>query len=58
MVLIAGCGLGGCGVERDPTQPLTVDEGAALLRDIRKDRGRMEKLTPAEKRYLAETVGG
>jgi hypothetical protein len=51
---------GGCGSDRDPNQPpqrLTTDEGDALLREIRSDRGRMQKLTPAEREYLARTLG-
>lgn len=48
--------LGGCAEERDPNRPLTVDEGAALLRDVRDDRSRLDTLTPAERAYLVKTL--
>lgn len=47
----------GCGSDRDPNQRLSSDEGAALLREIRSDRGRMGNLTPAEREYLGRTLG-
>lgn len=41
---------------RDPHTPLSANEGAALLKDIRTDRSRMQNLTPAEKVYLQKTL--
>lgn len=59
-VVAAGAGtlmiLAACGQERDPNQPLTADQGAELLRDVRKDRSRLNELTPAEKAYLQRTL--
>lgn len=50
-------GLGGCESDaRDPSRPLSADEGEALLKDIRSDRGRMESLTPAERQYLYKSL--
>lgn len=46
----------GCGQERDPNRPLTADEGAELLREVRSDRRRLSDLTPAEKQYLLQTL--
>lgn len=40
----------------DPNRELTVDEGHKLLVEIRKDPKRMDKLTPAERRFLAKSV--
>lgn len=46
----------GCGQERDPNRPLSADEGAELLREVRSDRRRLSDLTPAEKQYLLQTL--
>ena len=67
---LSGCSGGGSGsgqqsqgglfgmfaTQRDPNRELTVDEGHKLLLEIRKNPKRMEKLTPAERRFLAKGV--
>lgn len=69
-VALAGCSGGGSGSQQqaqgglfglfapktDPNQELTVDQGHKLLLEIRKNPKRMEKLTPAERRFLAKGV--
>lgn len=55
-LLLAACGVGGCGSGRDPKAPLTVDEGDALLREIRDDPSKMKDLTPAQRQYLIKTL--
>lgn len=56
-VIVVGAGLAvGCAQERDPRKPLTADEGAQLLREIREDRTRLSDLTPAERQYLLRTL--
>lgn len=56
LVLGAMLGLSACTDERDPKKPLTADEGASLLQDLRRSPSRAQALTPAEKKYLSETV--
>lgn len=67
---LCGCAGGGSGTsgqsqgglfglfapKTDPNKELTVDQGHKLLIEIRKDPGRMDKLTPAERRFLAKAV--
>lgn len=67
---LSGCSGGGSGSRQqaqgglfglfapkvDPNRELTVDEGHKLLLEIRKNPKRMEKLTPAERRFLAKGV--
>lgn len=49
--------LTGCSTPRDPNAPLTADEGAELLREIRDNPvKRKQNLTPAERAYLVKTL--
>jgi hypothetical protein len=70
LAALSGCAGGGSGSQqqsqggffglfapkKDPNKELTVDEGHKLLVEIRKDPKRMDKLTPAERRFLAKAV--
>jgi hypothetical protein len=42
--------------DNKPAPELTVAEGTKLLKDIRKDPGRLETLSPQEKRFVAKAV--
>ena len=44
------------GPRRDPNADLTPAEGRKLVAAIQKDRKRLQKLTPAERRFLAATA--
>jgi hypothetical protein len=39
---------------KDPNAPLTDEEGAKLLEEIHSNPARLQKLTPAERHYLAQ----
>ncbi|MBX3403188.1 MAG: hypothetical protein KF699_07235 [Phycisphaeraceae bacterium] len=70
LAALSGCAGGGSGTsgqsqgglfglfasKTDPNKDLTVDQGHKLLLEIRKDPKRMDKLTPAERRFLAKAV--
>jgi len=45
----------GCG-SNDPNKPLTVNQGASLMRDVRKDPSKTQNLSPAEKAYLQQQL--
>lgn len=45
-----------CGASDAGDRPLTVDEGAALLGDIREKPQRAESLTPAERKYVQQIL--
>ena len=42
---------------RDPNTPLSADEGAALLRDVRAGRTGVSDLTPADRVFLHQWLG-
>jgi hypothetical protein len=56
LVALLFAGPSGCKSDADPYRPLTADEGAELLRDVRKDPSRKQDLTPAERAYLIRTL--
>ncbi len=49
-MLCAGCEC------NDPNRPLSADEGASLLKDVRKGDVNRGDLTPAERRYLQQKI--
>ena len=56
--LLICAALSGCGADaRDPNRELSVDDRAALLRDVRADKSRLRNLTPAERAYLVKRMG-
>jgi hypothetical protein len=59
VVVLLGAGLlvSGCS-SRDPNAKLTDEEGAALLKDVRKNPPNPDDLTPAEKKFLKDYVAG
>lgn len=52
------CGvLAAAGCEQaDQNRPMNIDEQAQLLRDVRRDRSRVQSLTPREKEYLKQRL--
>lgn len=48
--------IGGCAKQRSPNAELTVDEGHALLLEIRDNPTRMGNLTIQERRFLAKSL--
>lgn len=58
VAICAICGVAGCGGDtRDPNRELSADDRAALLRDVRADKSRLQNLTPAERAYLVKRMG-
>ena len=56
LAMTAALALGGCET-RDPNKPLSEDEGAALLRDVRAGKTTVSDLTPADRAYLKKKTG-
>lgn len=54
-VMACTLALPGC-EQSDQSRPLNIDEQAQLLREVRKDRSRVQNLTPREKEYLKQRL--
>lgn len=59
MALLAiSAALAACSDDDAGLRRLNTDQGAALLRDIRSNPSRTQRLTPAERVYLSEHLNG